>query len=405
MLIPHGEVNQKIIKPEKIPFISYPYEWSFGQLKDAALLTLKIQKIAMRFGMSLKDATSFNVQFLNGKPIFIDTLSFEKYKEGASWIAYRQFCEQFLAPLALMTYRDARLSKLLIAGVGSIPLDLAAKLLPLRAKLKPSLFMHIFMQARAQIKPDKLSAKKGKTPIGLSKNAMLELIDNLENSVNGLTFNSDKTIWTSYYSKEEKINNYSNLALDSKKKIVKKYLREVNPKLVWDLGANDGTFSRIAARRGALVVSLDNDYSVVEKNYLLVKKNKEKNILPLWLDIVNPTPALGWVGKERDSFLNRPSPDIILALALIHHLAIANNIPISQIAEFFAKKCKWLIIEFIPKGDTQVGLLLANREDIFPYYDRENFEKEFGKFFSIKNQSKILDSKRIVYLMRSEKNN
>jgi hypothetical protein len=402
LLIPHKEIGGRVIKPIQIPFISYPYEWCFSQLKDAALLTLEIQKISLEHGMSLKDATSFNIQFYKGKPTFIDTLSFEKYKKGVPWVAYRQFCEQFLAPLALMVYKDARLSQMLIPGVGSIPLDLTAKLLPFAAKLNPTLLLHIFAQAKSQKIRNNLSLKNNSKTVGMSLNAMRELINNLESAIKNLKLPRENTVWSSYYSEEDKINNYSSRAMKSKKDLVKKYLKQVKPKLVWDAGANDGTFSQISAGIGAFTLSFDNDYAVVESNYLRVKKNKETKILPLFIDLVKPSPGIGWNLEERSSFFDRSIPDVILALALIHHLAIANNLPLVMLANFFAEHTRNLIIEFVPKEDSQVKLLLTLREDIFPYYDQDNFELEFSKYFFIKEKAKIAGSNRVIYLMKSK---
>ena len=398
-----GIQHYRVLQPEKVPFISYPYEWCFSQLKDAALLTLRIQKTSLSFAMSLKDATSFNIQFLRGKPIFIDTLSFERLQDGPPWVAYRQFCEQFLAPLALIAYGDVRLGRLLLGGVGSVPLDLAAKLLPIRAKIKPSLLVHLILQAKGQSSSRKTLSDQPEKTLPLGRSTVLELVDNLIDTVNGLSLSHAGTIWTSYYAKDAKINNYTDRAMSQKKLLVKKYLKGVGPKLIWDLGANDGTFSRLAASGGASVISLDNDPYVVEKNYLKVKEAGEKNILPLWLDIANPTPPLGWQGSERSSLLDRPHPDLILALALVHHLAIANNIPLPQIAQFLSQLGPWLVIEFVPKEDSQVKLLLAHREDIFANYNQANFEKAFSRFFRIEAKSLLSDSRRTVYLMKNEK--
>ena len=392
-LIPHKEIDSsKIIKPEPIPFISYPYEWSFSQLKDAALLTLEIMKIALKYNMILKDATSFNIQFLKGKPIFIDTLSFEKYTDGRPWVAYRQFCEQFLGPLALSVYTDIRLNHLLKSYLGSIPLDLAVKLLPLKARLNPSLLMHLFLHAKAQ--SGKISSKKNSP--SLSKQALINIIDNLESTICNFSWKLPETLWKNY---QDNNPSYSFESLRQKEETVTEFLKEIKPKFVWDLGSNRGEFSRLAAGMNANVVSMDYDPTVVEKNYLSSKEKKETNLLPLWIDLTNPTPALGWENSERSSLLSRPLPDTVLALALIHHLAIANNLPLPMLAEFFAGLCKNLVIEFIPKEDFQVKELLANREDIFPLYDQENFEEIFSQLFIIKKKKEIPRSKRVLYLM------
>lgn len=384
----------KTIRPQLVPFISYPYEWCFSQLKDSALLTLKIQKRAFEFGMTLKDASSFNVQFLNGKPIFVDTLSFDIYKEGSPWIAYKQFCEHFLAPLALMSKKEVRLNQLLRIYIDGVPLELASKLLPSHTYLNFQLLSHVHLHAKSQKYFSKRKVEISKT---VSKRALLSLIDNLESSVNKLKWEPKGTTWGKYYDET----NYSASALAKKKKLVEMFLDKAKPKkLVWDLGANIGLFSRLASDKGILTVSFDLDPAAVEKNYLEVKKKSEVNILPLLSDLTNPSPGAGWDNKERASLTARGPAETTLALALIHHLAIANNLPFEKIAHFFAKISNFLIIEFVPKDDSNVKRLLASREDIFTKYTKYDFEREFGKYFSIKSSTKIKETKRVLYLMK-----
>ena len=206
LLIKHEELNKKvdnscifkIIKPIKIPFISYPYEWSFSQLKDAALLTLQIQKLALDHDMVLKDSNAYNVQFLNGKPIFIDTLSFEIYKEGSPWQAYKQFCQHFLAPLALMKYKEISLNKLFRIFIDGIPLNLASKILPFKTKFNFSLLAHIHLHSKYQKKYEAQNTKKKQTN-SLSKKSMYALIDNLKSTISKLKYQTGSTEWANYY--------------------------------------------------------------------------------------------------------------------------------------------------------------------------------------------------------------
>lgn len=409
LLISHIETNLshhklskeffKIIKPKKIPFISYPYEWSFSMLKDAALLTLKIQKIALSYGMSLKDASAFNIQFLRGKPILIDTLSFEKYSEGKPWVAYKQFIEHFLGPLCLMALKDRRLNRLSSIYLDGIPVDLVAKLLPLRSRLNPSLLIHIFAHASSQKKySNKMLSERLKSR-KFGKKSFLGLIDNLESVTRGLKWESFKTQWGDYYDEDK--NNYNSKSIAHKSDLTKKFLNQINPKITWDIGANTGFFSRIASKRG-LVISFDSDYGAIERNYLEVIKTREENILPLFADLTNPTPSLGWGNDERESLLNRGPADAILALALVHHLAISQNVPFDYIAKLFSRLGDYLIIEFVPKDDSQVQILLANREDVFLEYTKEHFEAVFSRYFKIKYSFPIKASKRQLYLMEKK---
>jgi hypothetical protein len=403
LLIPHEEVSieppvpelvYKIIKPEPIPFISYPYEWCFSQLRDAALTTLKIQRKALEFGMILRDSSAYNIQFKNGRPVFIDTLSFGKYHEGQPWVAYRQFCQHFLAPLALMSYKDIRLSQLLQVYIDGLPLDLTSCLLPWRTHLRFSLLSHIHLHARSQ----KRFADK---PINvrqyrLSRYAFLGILNNLESTVKKLKWQPKGTEWADYYQDI----NYSPQAFEHKKTIVAGFLDKVRPTTVWDLGANVGIFSHLASDRGIPTISFDVDPAAVEKNYLDCLARDDTSILPLVIDLTNPSPGIGWENKERMSLKERGPADAVLALALVHHLAISNNVPLSRIARFFSDICHWLIIEFVPKSDSQVQRLLATREDIFPNYTRQAFEQEFSRYFTIDDSADIPESQRTLYLMR-----
>jgi hypothetical protein len=405
LLIPHTEVDIqsaepstafKVIQPERIPFISYPYEWAFSQLKDAALLTLSLQKRALKFGMSLKDASAYNIQFRNGKAILIDTLSFEIYKEGVPWIAYRQFCQHFLAPLALMAHVDVRLNQLLRVYIDGVPLDLASRLLPIRTRFNFGLLTHIHLHAGAQRRYADKVVTTPKSGSGMTKQSLIGLIENLENTVKNLAWKPSGTEWGNYY----EITNYTDAAFEHKKELVSEWVARVNPSLVWDLGANTGVFSRLASEHGIPTVSFDIDPAAVEQNYRQVKSAKEKNILPLVLDLTNPSPALGWHNRERESFMNRAPAGMVFALALIHHLAISNNVPLPQLADFFHDVGHSLVIEFVPKLDSQVQKLLASRQDIFDHYNLPEFEAIFGQRFDILEKIQVRESERFIYLMR-----
>jgi len=402
LLIPHEEIitdhlqkntAYKIIKPEKIAFISYPYEWCFSELKDAALTTLKIQKISLDFGMTLKDSSAYNIQFRNSKSVLIDTLSFEKYREGQPWVAYRQFCQHFLAPLALMSYTDIRLNQLLRTYIDGVPLDLASSLLPVRTRFSFALLSNIHLHAKSQKHfADKTLKENNRKMRRLS---FLGLIDNLESATKKLKWQAHGTEWADYYN----VSNYSSEAFQQKKQIVAEFIDIVNPKKVWDLGANTGSFSRIAGNKGIPTIAFDIDPAAVEKNYLECVKNSETNILPLLLDLTNPSPGIGWANEERLSFISRGPIDMVLALALIHHLAISNNLPFRYIADFLHRMCRYLIIEFVEKEDSQVQKLLHTREDIFDNYTKKYFENSFQDYFLIRKYKEITNTKRTLYLM------
>jgi hypothetical protein len=402
LIIPHEEIDlnyapdvstYKILKPEIVPFISYPSEWCFSQ--DGALATLQIQKKALGREMTLKDCSAYNIQYVRGKPVLIDTLSFEKYSEGQPWVAYRQFCQHFLAPLALMSTKDVRFNQLFRIYIDGVPLDLASIILPVRTRFSFPLLLHIHLHARSQKHYANRVIDKAKSTPKVGRRSLLGLIDSLESCIAGLRWSPGGTEWADYYQDDS----YTTEGLDHKKCIVGEYLDKIAPRTVWDLGANRGMFSRIASDKGAASISFDIDPACVELNYIEMAKRGETNILPLLLDLTNPSPRIGWANEERMSIMDRGPADAAMALALIHHLAISNNIPLFRAAKFFGSLCSWLIIEFVPKTDPKVRKLLATREDIFPNYTQQDFEEEFNRVFTIHASQRINSSERTLYLM------
>lgn len=398
-LIPHEEVKMndvssdayKILKPEKIPFISYPYEWCFSELKDAALLTIKIQKIALRFGMCLKDASAYNIQFKNGRPILVDTLSFERYQEGVPWVAYRQFCEHFMTPLALMSFVDVRLSQLLRTYIDGIPLDLASKLLPWRSWFHSAIFFHIHMHAKSSRRHKGGEVKFSRKSV--SSSALGNIIESLKASISALSWNPQTIKDQNSY--EEKTTSEAEGRVDEFKRL----FGVVNPKLIWDIGIGGGLMSSSMSKSGTEIISFDNNPASAEINYLAVQEKKSEHLLPLVMDLANPSPSIGWASGERASLIARGPADLVVALNLIHSLAISNNIPFEMAADFFSDICGALIIEFIPREDPSVGKLLKNRKDIFSRYDRKNFETAFGRRFMIASSYEVPASRRVLYLM------
>lgn len=403
LLLPHTEEEAgggfegapfKVLRYPTVPFISYPYEWCFSQLKDAALLTLEIQKLAIAHGMSLKDASAFNIQFYQGRPLLIDTTSFELYDASMPWVAYRQFCQHFLAPLALMRFRDARLGQLTRVFLDGIPLDIACGILPLRARFSVSRLLHLFLHARS-------ISHYGRRPVAVagrlrfSQRAMEGLLSSLTGAVKALRIKPQRTEWEGYYS----ATNYSERAAAHKQEVVARYIDAAGPRTVWDMGANMGVYSRIASQRHIETVAFDLDPQAVEKNYRKCRDRQESHLLPLVMDITNPTPACGWAHEERRSLRQRASADVLMALALVHHLAISNHLPFARIAAFFAELAPALIIEFVPRKDSQVQLLLLNRKDIFTEYTQEAFERAFGEYYTIEESTPIEDSCRRLYYM------
>jgi ribosomal protein L11 methylase PrmA len=345
--------------------------------------------------MSLKDSSVYNVQFIDGKPMLIDTLSFQLYKADKPWTAYRQYCQHFLAPLALMSMVDIRLSQLYRVYLEGIPLDLADLLLPRFLHFKLGLWLHIRLHSKIQHKYSDSSLHKETGNKKFSKKSFYGLIENLEKCIANLSWKVKEQIWDNYYSNCH----MDQSSFGKKKNYLTRCISEVNPSCVWDLGANTGFFSRLASNNGIFTISLDFDISCVEKSYIESREKNEKKILPLFMDITNPSPSIGWENIERKSLKERGPVDLAVALALVHHLAISNNLPFSKIASFFHSICTWLVIEFVPKQDPMVSKLLRSREDIFQSYTKEDFEFEFSQYFQIKSNEQLPNSSRILYLM------
>jgi len=402
LLIPHNECPPsvqgtssayKVIAPEEVPFISYAYEWSFGQMKAAAIASLEIMETALAHDMMLKDCNSYNMQFHQGRPVLIDTLSFMPYRERMLWPGYRQFCQHFLMPLALMSYCDPRLSVLLARFTDGIPLDLGCGLLPLKARLSAGLLMHLFVHSSVDKRAR--TARRATRMTRPTSTSLLPLVDNLRRTVERIKPPRYHTAWEDY----ENVCLYSEADRQKKRRFVEKCLEDVLPATVWDLGANIGTYSWLAAGRGASVVAIDNDNAAIEHLSQAVAARREPNILPLVIDILNPTPPVGWENAERSSLLDRGPADLIIALALLHHIVIGANVPMQKVARLLARLSSHVVTEFVPKSDPQVELLLAHRKDIFPDYHQQGFEAAFSGYFRVVRTEELDDSPRILYQM------
>ena len=405
-LIAHRELSQpglvpdlayKVLEPDRIGFVSYPYEWCFSQLKDAALATLGTMVDALEHGLTLKDASAYNIQFQSGRPLLIDSLSFMKYEQGQPWIGYRQFCQHFLAPLALMAYTDIRLGQLLRVHLDGIPLDLASRLLPWRTHLNPGLQVHLHLHASAQRRVGSGRPGLGRGRKGVSRLGLRGLIDSLQRTVRSLSWEAGRSDWAGY----SEFHNYDEAAMQQKLKAAESFLDEVRPASLWDLGANTGRFSRLASGRGVATIAFDFDPGAVELNYRQTRQTQDPNLLPLLLDLTNPSPSQGWDHQERQSLVERGPAEALFALALVHHLAISNNVPLASLADFLSRLAKSLLIEFVPKADPQVQKLLAGRRDIFDDYSTDGFESAFQVKLVIRKRMPVGDSGRILYWLES----
>ena len=397
-LIEHKEIkntnDEILLEVKKIPYISYPYEWTFEQLKEAALLTLKINEIAMNYGMILKDASNYNIQFVGCQAIFIDTLSFMFYKENSPWGAYGQYTKHFIAPLVLMKYVDVKMNSLLENYIDGIPLDLCSNILKNRGGMISKI--HIKLQNKSIQKHNSDGCKELKK-ITIKKQAIINMFKMIERQLSNLKLKKYDTEWMDYYNHS----NYDKKAFQKKKDIIINFCKNIklnSDDIIFDLGANDGKFSKLVNEElDKYTVAFDNDSNAVEKNYLENKTNN--NILPLIMDFTNPSSGIGFANSERKSFIERGNASLTLVLAFIHHLIISNNLSFEMIAEFLSKITKYLIIEFVPKEDSQVQLLLKTRKDKFYFYDINNFKQIFSIYFNIIQEKEIANTERVLFLM------
>ena len=404
LLIKHKEVSSSdseiVIQPDQIPFITYPYEWSFNQYKEAALLTLKLQKFALENEFSLKDASAFNVTFHNGNAIFIDTLSFDFYKENEPWRAYKQFITHFFGPLVLAHYHGSELLKLMGSFMDGIPVKTIASLLPFKTKLNPFLYANIHLLAKFEDKHNE-DYKRETKAVALSKKGQLNIIKSLYDYIKKLEL-KETSEWGEYYNKT----NYSDAAFQEKSKLINGWIRHIKAKTVIDVGGNDGTFVRQIDTTISQALVCDIDNNAVDYNYMQLKKNKDSYMLPFVLDVLNPSANIGFNNKERFSFLKRISefaPDVTLALAVIHHMTLSGNITFEMSANFFASFSEHLVIEFPKQKDSWVQRLLKSKgefESHFDFYTLDNFKLNYLKYFNIVEEQTINDSERVLFLLK-----
>ncbi len=385
-----------VLESKIIPFISYPYEWSFNQLKEAALHHINFQIYLLNLDVVLRDSSAYNIQFNQGRPIFIDILSLKKYEDGEYWNGYAQFCENFLNPLLLGSLKGVRHNDWFKGSLEGIPTRELVKILNLKDKLSTKVLIHIVGQAKLQnqnIKNPKDTEKKLKNIKKFPKSSYLFLLKQLKNWIEKLKFKKSKTIWENYKNEHT----YDDSELDEKKIIVGEFVEKLKPKKLIDLGCNTGIFCEIALNKGAKnVVGLDFDENTIDEAF---KKSFEKklNFLPLVSDLSNPSPNQGWMQKERKGLVERFSSDAVIALALEHHLIIGKNVPIVQFIRWIKNIAKFGLLEFVPKSDETVSRMLISRKDIYENYNETYFEKKLSEHTKILKKYKISKSGRVIF--------
>ncbi len=409
LLIEHKEIPidtddpkvYKLLYPNQIPFQSYPFEWSFLQWRNAILAYLRINYIALNYGMILKDATPYNFYITGGKAVMFDTSSFMFFKENDKWIAYRQFCEEFLSPIVLMHYNGAEWSKLTMANLRGMPLSFVSKQLPIKSCFNLTTLINIHIHSRFSVnnqsKELENKSKKGFTIVTI-KSLLKIIINTITTWRKSHEFSNH---WSSYYENDIESTEY----LKDKESIIREWIEMFKPESVLDLGANTGKFSFIAADYAKRVISLEEDEKCV---FEIEKKISEKNIDNVFAfigNIAEPSPCIGLLNSETNLIYERAKSDLVLALGLIHHLYIINKFNFEQITKILSDYCQsYLIIEFIPISDNKIQLLALNNQKILEKYSFENFIYFLSTKFKLKKKISIKDSKRILLLLEKTNN-
>jgi hypothetical protein len=393
-----AETWEAVLKHRVIPFVSYPYEWSFGMLKDAALLQLELLAAALEEDMVLKDATPYNVQWDGARPVFIDIPSFIDLKPGEPWPGYRQFCELFLYPLFLQAYKNAPFHPWLRGSIDGISAEHCRGLMSFRDLWRSGVFMHVSLQAALQAKfaGTEKDVKKELKASGFHKELIQINVRKLTKLVSKLEWKQGQSTWSDYVS----TNTYDEANRKRKADFVRKAVEDRPRDLVWDLGCNTGEYSRIASESAGYVVSMDADHLAVERMYQALKAEGNKKILPLTVNLADPSPNIGWRGGERKELRSRGAPDLTLALALIHHIVIGANIPLREFIDSLAALGSDLVIEFVSKEDSMTKALLRNKEDKYTDYDQSVLEESLEAAFEIVSKETLGGETRTLYYAR-----
>lgn len=373
-------IEAGLLEHDRIPFVSHPYEWTFGMLRAAALLQLELLEAALAERLMLKDATPYNVQFAGTRPVFIDVGSFERLREGEPWVAYRQFCTQFLYPLMLTAHRGVPFQPWLRGSIEGIEPAEAAALLPRRRGVT----VNARLLARLERRQGEASARATRSQLaaaGFKPEIIHANVRRMHRLVRRLEWRPPRTAWTGYEPDT------------AKAAFVEAAARRARPALAWDLGANDGTFARLVAPHARTVVAMDADHAAAERLF-----RGGGDVLPLVVDLCDPSPARGWRLAERGSLTDRGRPELTLSLALVHHLAITRNVPLPEIVAWLASLGGAHVIEFPHREDPMVVRLLDAKRagDTRPGYDREPFEGALRARFELLERHEL--GTRTLYL-------
>lgn len=383
----------KLLEHPRLPFISYPYEWSFEQLRSAALLHLSLHLKCLEKNVTLSDSSAYNVQFNGHNPVFIDRLSLVPYQEGDAWYGQKQFTEQFIAPLLLTAHADFPHQELYRGYIHGIPMSAVQKILPWTKKLSLKYFSFITLPQSFELKPSNRSSVK---KVHLPKDGLIFILKQLEKWIAGLPSPSTKTFWTDY----ESFRIYTDEEVSRKKEFISEAVQNIRPSIVWDIGCNRGEFSELALRAGAQsAIGFETDRGALEGAYKL-SQDKKLPFLPLYMDICNPSPSLGWAQQERQGLKARANASMVLSLAVLHHIVIGNNVPLDKALKYIISLAPTGILEWIPKEDPMIQKMLSTRKDIFDSYNHDFFLQTFIENAEILREIQVSASGRRLYFYK-----
>ncbi len=383
------------LEHDRIPFVSYPYEWPFSMLKDAALLQLELLAAALDEEMILKDATPYNIQWVGSQPVFIDIPSFTRLERGAVWVGYGQFCQMFLYPLLLQAYKQIPFHPWMRGSIDGITPECCSNLMSLRDMFRPGVLKDVYLHAKLQNRFGDTSqnVRSDLFEAGFSAEMIKSNVSRLRRLVGRLTWNCRSSVWSEYSGN----NSYADVDNDFKAAFVRDAVRSRRWPLVWDLGCNTGSYSRIAAENADYVVAMDADHLAVDRLYRALKRQRNTSIVPLVNNLADPSPNIGWRNLERKVLPERGKPDLVLCLALIHHVTISANIPVSSFVDWLAELGSDLVIEFVTRDDAMVEKLLRNKEDQYHDYTVDFFESCLSRAFHIQRREELTSGTRVLY--------
>ncbi len=381
------------LEHDPVPVISYPYEWTFSMLKAAASLQLHLVERAVSNGFTLKDASPYNIQFVDRKPVFIDIPSFEPLSQGEPWSGYRQFCEMFLFPMFLQAYKGCDFQPFMRASINGVDVQVAASLFSFRDRFRKGVMSHVWLQSKLDRRfgGSSENVRSSLKSAGFNRELILVNVRKLQKLVKKLEWEATGSEWGDY----AEFHNYSDADHVCKEDFIREVIEAEKPHIVWDIGCNTGQFSRIAASRCSQVVSMDIDHAAVER--LCLNTDTPDNILPLVQNVADPSPNWGWRNRERSDLQTRSRPDLVLCLALIHHVVISANIPLEEFIDWLAGLTDKLVIEYVSRKDDKVVTLLRNKEDKYQDYTRESLEANLKRHFVIRQQQEVNNGDRAIY--------